>query len=508
MMSNGDTVAPYGPQLPFDDPSFVKNISDAVGGAVGHIGESVQQNKQQEAAQKTKFTWDSSTNTVQGTMDADYMKQIASDLNAYKGIRGEYDKMLAQNAMEQAQIKAHPFANTFAQIGAAVAAQSRNPISRGLGVAAERLNPTMDQLQKQRMGLLKGEEGAIGGGLGAASTALAFQREERMAQSSRAAQAGKTFHELGMAAQKGELTDPSITSQVLQDGGIPKEKADAQAQTLVGISKEKKALTDAATAATDKRTSDRLKEMARESDNRLAVMLKGLSVKTSDKAEADKAVEETAQSVAKGDLSSIRDITSFRDNQRIKIYARAKEINPKFSVAETKRKIDTMQSFTVGKDGQSIQSFDTFLQHAGELDDTLNRLYQSGSPALNKPMNWIRKNAAGNPEYQRLLTAIEPVGKEFESFLLNQRALYTDDRKRIDTLLDGNSSPAQIRATLGQMGKTAKDRFTAMNQRYKRVIGQDIENPFSPEAEAAAQKIGVDLPRAKSDSSTKYPWEK
>jgi hypothetical protein len=231
-------------------------------------------------------------------------------------------------------------------------------------------------------------------------------------------------------------------------------------------------------------------------------------IKRAQESESDKAIEIVAKSLAAGDLSSIRDITGFRGDQRIKVYARAKELNPNFSVAETNRKIAMEQSFTVGKDGVSLQSFGTFLEHAGEVSETLKGLYQSGSPAFNKPMNWWRKNMTGSPEYQRLLVSLEPVGKEFESFLLNQRALYADDRRQIDILLNGSSTPAQIMAALNQMGKTAKDRYTEMNHRYKRVMKQDLESPFGPEATVAAAKIGINLKTAPSKEEPEFPWEK
>jgi hypothetical protein len=320
-------------------------------------------------------------------------------------------------------------------------------------------------------------------------------REDALAQKTAFAkdQTAKTFHELSTSAQKGELTDPTITSKVLQDAGHPKDRADSLAALLVGASKEKQALLKQAQEATAQKDKTALDERARESDQRIAAYLAAAAPKISDKADADKAIEETAKSIAAGDLSSIKDISSFRGSERTKIYARAKEINPNFSVAETKRKIDMEQSFTVGKDGQSLQSFGTFLEHAGEATKALEGVYQSGSPAINKPMNWIRKNMEGNPEYQRLIVSLEPVGKEFESFLLNQRALYVDDRKRIEIMMDGNSTPAQIKVALNQMGKTAKDRFTEMNQRYKRVMKQDIENPFGPEATEGAAKIGINV---------------
>lgn len=442
-------------------------------------------------------------NNQTGEMSAKFHKDtfeaLMRDHQELNQIRGSFHQEAERLKAQEARVRNQSPWITLATTLSANMAQQKNMPGwvQATGRTAAQLNPSADEIRNQRLGVM-GEEAKL------AERDMGFEmqreqmdreagKEQRLAETAHATQSAKAFHELSVAAQKGELTDASLTSQVLQDAGHPKDHADAQAKLLVGVSKEKKSLIDAAAAATDKKTQDALTARAVESDKRMGVMLRGLALKTSSQSDSDKAIETTAQSIAAGDLSSIKDISSFRGSERTRIYARAKEINPNFSVAETKRKIDMEQSFTVGKDGQGLQSFGTFLEHAGELSDTLNGLYQSGSPALNKPMNWIRKNAEGNPEYQRLLVAIEPVGKEFESFLLNQRALYIDDRRQIETFLNGNSSPAQIKSALSQMGKTAKDRYTEMNHRYKRVMGQDIENPFGEEAVAGAAKVGVDL---------------
>ena len=407
----------------------------------------------------------------------------------------ELQRMQAQ---EQAARNQPPWVQLATALSANLAQAPNMPgWVQGLGRTAAQLNPQPDQIRAQRLALM--EKGA-----GIAEKGLAFQmanqRESRLVEEEARKKTEDKARDIRIArtglmtaAQKGELTDPALTSQMLQDGGVPKAVADVQAKAFVGVSQEKKALVEAAQKETNTRAANDLRERARESDARLAMMAKALTVKTADKSESDKAIEAVAQSLAAGDLSSIRDVSSFRGDQRIRIFARAKELNPRFSTGEINRKIKMEDSFTNGKDGQSLQSFGTFLEHAGELAESLKTVSQSSSPALNKPINWIRKNASGNPEYQRLLVAIEPVGKEFESFLLNQRALYVDDRKRIDVLMNGNSSPAQIMAALNQMGKTAKDRYTEMNHRYKRVMGQDLQNPFGEEAIAGAAKVGINL---------------
>jgi len=207
--------------------------------------------------------------------------------------------------------------------------------------------------------------------------------------------------------------------------------------------------------------------------------------------ETEQALDIAAQSLASGDLSSIREIAGFRGPQLILLYAKVKKLNPAFNIAELNRKIKNEELFTTGQEGTQLKSFDTFLQHAGELHDVIEHLRLTGSPLINKPWNWLRDRAAGNPDIRALVVAAEAPKKEFESFLLNNRALYEMDRKSSDIMLANDSSPAAWASAIKQMGKTAKDRVTAANWRYKRVSKKDLEDPISPEGMAAAEKIGV-----------------
>jgi hypothetical protein len=213
-------------------------------------------------------------------------------------------------------------------------------------------------------------------------------------------------------------------------------------------------------------------------------------------------IEVVAQSLAHGDLTALRDVTSMMGGNRLMVYARTKSINPNFSVAETQRKIDMYKLYTTGKMGENLQSFGTFLEHAGELSDAVQNIRLLSAPLANRPLNWLRKNAQGSGELAALETALEPVRKEYEAFLLGNRAMHDDDRKAINLILSDTASPAQIQGALKQMGKTARDRFTEANFRFKKVMKQDIEDPFSPDAIEGAKKVGVEL---KGGSETGEP---
>src|SRR5271169_418922 len=356
--------------------------------------------------------------------------------------------------------------------------------ARALGQTAKDLNPSNAELEARKMGLLKEEAGIteqsmrLGEGMvriqdtqqaKQAAATMKTEEEARKVKEDQTRDLRNSQDKFLTAAEKGDAPPANVLNKLFTGKGADPKTAASMTEAIT---------------KTNEAAQARIKA---ENDIKAAhekAFEKAIVGKSSDKAEADKAIEETAQALApmnKDSLNAMTQVAGMFGSARNRIFARARELNPHFNTAELTRMMDTEKSFTVGKDGQGLQSFDTFLQHAGELHDSIDTLYQSGSPALNKPMNWIRKNAEGNPEYQKLLVAIEPVGKEFESFLLNNRALYLEDRRQIDVLMNGNSSPAQIMSALNQMGKTAKDRFTEMNQRYKRVMKQDIPDPFGPE---------------------------
>lgn len=215
--------------------------------------------------------------------------------------------------------------------------------------------------------------------------------------------------------------------------------------------------------------------------------------------EADMQV--AAQSLANYDMTAIRDISSLRGDQRLKLFAMAKRLNPDFNTSKVNRMIKMEDQFTNGKDGQNLQSFGQFLQHAGEASDITNTIRNTQSAYINRPINWWRQNMAGDPNFQAFMTSLEPVRKESESFLLGGRALYSEDRRAAETILSENSSPAQIQAALKQLGHTVKARYIEANHRYKRVMGHDLEDAISPEAAEGALKIGTDLSLSPNSSS-------
>ena len=209
--------------------------------------------------------------------------------------------------------------------------------------------------------------------------------------------------------------DQGITGDLTED-----QKFAARKWASAEKSKSEEELTDESLHGATPEIRQRAKENLAAMQKRKVEIAKA-SKDTPSKSEEEKAVEETAQSLAKGDLTNIRDVTGMMSGQRLRVYARAKEINPNFSTSELQRQINMENFVTTGKMGDNIQAFGTFLEHAGNLSDVVQNIRLSGSPAVNKPLNWWREHMSGTHEYQELLTALEPVKKEYESFLLGNR---------------------------------------------------------------------------------------
>jgi hypothetical protein len=226
-----------------------------------------------------------------------------------------------------------------------------------------------------------------------------------------------------------------------------------------------------------------------------------INMQQSKQTQEDAALDVAAKSIAGGDLTGIKDISAMRGDQRLLLYSKIKKLAPNFNTSQLQRQIEMMDNFANKKQGDQLQSFGTFLEHAGALSDTMDSLKNTRSKILNTPLNKLRANVGDNPEIQRVLAALDPVQKEFESYLLNNRALYTEDRSTVEQIINGDLPPNKFAAALNQMGHTVQARYNEADNRFRNTMnGKSIEEffPMTDEAKAGAQKIGLTLGKAKA----------
>jgi hypothetical protein len=272
---------------------------------------------------------------------------------------------------------------------------------------------------------------------------------------------------------KGAVQTNNAITDALKGSGVPIR--DFQVTASDTKEEAEKKLADARAEAQSRRAAATADRAANKQDNE------------------SKAIEATAQALAHGDLTPLKDVASMRGDQRLLIYNRAKEINPEFNTAQVNRQIKMLDNYTNGKDGQNLQSFGTFLEHAGVANEVIQS-FRGGSIApafLNTALNKIEGKTYGT-QIGQLKAALEPVRKEFEGFLLGGKALYADDRKAAEDIISDSSTPAQIQAALKQLTHTVTARYNESENRFSNTMKhsfKDMGIELTPEAKEAADTL-------------------
>jgi hypothetical protein len=208
-------------------------------------------------------------------------------------------------------------------------------------------------------------------------------------------------------------------------------------------------------------------------------------------------LQKSASNIIEGDVNNITKIASMHGNGRVNLVnalhdeAVGRGLDPtEYSEAAIDAKADAVKSYSAaGKIGQQIASFRTFLGHESEAVAANEAWTRSNSPLLNRPMAWIAKNAADDPNYIRLKAALTGPSKEYQSFLNANRAEHEADIKQMDTMLDANSTPLQINTALREMAKTADFRLGSLGKGYQETVGANFASLLDPDSKAMLMKL-------------------
>jgi hypothetical protein len=140
--------------------------------------------------------------------------------------------------------------------------------------------------------------------------------------------------------------------------------------------------------------------------------------------------------------------------------------------------------------GTQIRTFNTFLGHADDFNDSIVQLRNTKSPLLNKPINELRK-ASGNPAVAAILPKIENVRTEYQNFLNNNHALKLGNIAEGNTMLNENMSPAQMQEAVKSFTKAAITRVGTINDQSVRVMKQPVPGLLNRISQQAIQKMGL-----------------
>jgi hypothetical protein len=217
-------------------------------------------------------------------------------------------------------------------------------------------------------------------------------------------------------------------------------------------------------------------------------------VKATRDAETDDLKTVAAELVKPDNLTALKDISSMRGDERLRLYTEAKKIDPKFDPGVTNNKIRFLGQFTnpSGKTMAGITSNNTFLEHAGDLAEVNSKYARTGSPFINSPLNKMRGTALGDEAFTDFMAALNPVRTEYTSALAAGFASKAEDVAAANTIMNDASSPKQIAAAVRQMAHTVLRRADSTNENYRTIMGGNYPDLITPSAKEAVDSLGDD----------------
>jgi hypothetical protein len=232
------------------------------------------------------------------------------------------------------------------------------------------------------------------------------------------------------------------------------------------------------------------------------------SAKASLDYDVDKKSRETdaEMNANKGDLSSLMDMALNYETDPDKLFPRFKSAkeklafeaemhrrDPSWSFGEYQSRYKTAEDFRPeGKGGIAKQSLNAFGGHIGDANNLISSLGNTKSPLLNTPLNKIKEDVLGQPQFIQYRTAVAAAADEYINFLLNQKAKHASDDDLAARLQSTNTSPAQAQAMMRQMANTIAIRARAMNKAYRdQMGGKDIPNFMDPDTSKVLRDFGI-----------------
>lgn len=175
----------------------------------------------------------------------------------------------------------------------------------------------------------------------------------------------------------------------------------------------------------------------------------------------------------------------------------ASMVNPNYKEEMYKTVQNTLNNYNDSKkEGGQIDAFNKFLGHAAEAADVTSQWRTTNTPLLNTPLNKIKDQLKGDPNYTHFITALAPVRKEYMSFLNQNRAEHEGDIDLMKTVLSDSASPAQIERALKDLAGTAVTQLRVLNERFKTTTDTSgVPNIIQPYSRRAIQRLSDKNPK-------------
>jgi hypothetical protein len=223
-------------------------------------------------------------------------------------------------------------------------------------------------------------------------------------------------------------------------------------------------------------------------------------------AKTDPDIETAAQALTNPrNLTALKDIASMRGDQRLRIFARAREIDPNFDPGMVNERVKFLQSYEDPKGRAAInrQAINNILQHAGDLSDVNQEYRRANVKVINTPLNEIARQF-GTDTYTRFALTNSVLKDELSLYFAGGYAPNVDQQKMWNKIQSDEATPSATEAFAKEVVHLGLRRATTFNSQFQKVMGYNDPNMVIPEAKNAADKLGLGAEVAQFGSGGQY----
>ncbi len=214
----------------------------------------------------------------------------------------------------------------------------------------------------------------------------------------------------------------------------------------------------------------------------------------------DKMIDEAARNVLANprDLTSIKNISSLRGDQRMKLFNKIKELDPTFNAGNIDRQIKFLDSYEdpKGRAATNRGSMNNILQHAADLNDVNDDYKRTDFRFVNIPIAALSRQ--GGTAWQKFETPLAVLKDEIGLYFAGGYAPSGEQLKMWNRIVNDTATPAQVVQFSKDLAHAGLRRADTHNEQFKTVMGYDDPNLITPQAVEAAKKLGM------SDEVSKY----
>jgi hypothetical protein len=186
-------------------------------------------------------------------------------------------------------------------------------------------------------------------------------------------------------------------------------------------------------------------------------------------------------------------ITTFRGDQRIKLYNEIKKLDPTFDVGLIDHRVKFLGQYEDPKGRAAInrKSLNNIIMHTADLLTASAKYVRSDTRLFNTPINMLARQ--GSQQWQAYQTPFAVLAGEIELYFTGGYAPQGHDKARWDNVVNGTSTPKQIEQFARDIIHVALRRADSDNSQFNTNMGYDDPNMISPSAMAAAEFVSEDI---------------